>query len=298
MDGLARAPGQDKASVFNAAGVLITLLFAAFCLIPMILVFSASISDEAALMKYGFSIIPRGLSISAYKMILLGDPLVLNSYMVSVIVTVCGTTLATTITGMAAFSLANKKVRLRNTFAIFFFITMIFNPGLVPWYFMNKALGLQNNLLALIVPRLLFTPFNLFLTRNFMKGIPDSLMESAWIDGANDITIAFKIYFPLSLPVIATITLFYGLGYWNDWFNAIMLVESQRLYPVQYLLFRLQSEIGMLTELSQAGESDYVPPSESFKMATAIVTIGPIILLYPYLQRYFVRGLVVGSIKG
>ena len=131
-----------------------------------------------------------------------------------------------------------------------------------------------------------------------MKGIPDSLMESAWIDGANDITIAFKIYFPLSLPVIATITLFYGLGYWNDWFNAIMLVESQRLYPVQYLLFRLQSEIGMLTELSQAGESDYVPPSESFKMATAIVTIGPIILLYPYLQRYFVRGLVVGSIKG
>jgi len=130
-----------------------------------------------------------------------------------------------------------------------------------------------------------------------MKGIPDSLMESARIDGAGDATIAFKIYFPLSLPVLATITLFYGIAYWNDWFNAIMLIDSQELYPVQYLLFRLQSELQMLAELQQASITS-TPPSESFKMATAIITIGPIILLYPFLQRYFIQGLVIGSIKG
>jgi putative aldouronate transport system permease protein len=158
-------------------------------------------------------------------------------------------------------------------------------------------LNLTDNILALIVPTLMFTPFNMFLCRNYMRTLPDSLLESAKLDGATDVTIALRIYFPLSLPVLATVTLFYGVAYWNDWFNAIMLVNNHKLFPLQYMLYRLQSEIAALQRLDPN-----VPvaelPGESLKMATTIVTIGPIIFLYPYLQKYFVKGLIIGGVKG
>jgi putative aldouronate transport system permease protein len=200
---------------------------------------------------------------------------------------------------MAGYTLANKNVKHRNLLALYFFITMIFSAGVVPWYLMNRMLGLTDNILALIIPSLLFSPFNLFLVRNFMNGVPDSLRESATIDGANDITIAFRIYLPLCTPVLATIALFYGLDYWNNWWNAIMLIDTKDLYPLQFMLLQLQSEISMLNEMAMlAGTSDMTLPSESVKMGTAIVTIGPIVFLYPYLQKYFVKGLVIGSVKG
>lgn len=286
-----------RVTAFDVIGVLIAVAFMVFCILPMVLVLMVSITDEAAITRNGYQFLPEDFSFEAYRLIIIGDPLVLNSYMISILVTVTGTLGATLITAMAGYSLACKHVRFRNAFALFFFITMVFNPGIVPWYLVNRALGLRDTILALIIPRLLFSPFNLFLTRNYMAGIPDSLMESARIDGAGEARIAFRIYFPLSLPVLATITLFYGVAYWNDWFNAIMLVDTQQLYPVQYLLFRLQSQLNMLAELQQASNMQ-TPPGESFKMATAIVTIGPIILLYPFLQRYFIQGLVIGSIKG
>ncbi len=272
-------------------------LFALFCMIPMLLVVMVSLTDEAAIRRYGYQLIPSEFSLGAYRLILTSNTILANSYMISIIVTLIGIIGAVLITGMAGFALANKQVRYRNALALFFFITMIFNTGLVPWYMINTALGLRNNLWALIIPSLLFNPFNLFLVRNYMNGLPDSLMESAKIDGAGDARIAFKIYFPLSVPVLATVALFYGLGYWNNWFNAIMLVNNQRIYPLQYLLMRLQSEIRMISEL-QAYETSANMPTESLKMATAIVTIGPIVFLYPYLQRYFVKGLIVGSVKG
>ena len=157
----------------------------------------------------------------------------------------------------------------------------------------------MDNLASLIVPGLMFNAFNLFLVRNFMNGIPDSLLESAKLDGANEIVIAFRIYFPLSIPVLAAVTLFYALGYWNDWWNAIMLIDNNKLYPLQYFLFKLQSEIKMLRDLQmQSASAGVTLPSESVKMATVIVTIGPIIFLYPFLQKYFVKGLVIGGVKG
>jgi putative aldouronate transport system permease protein len=183
---------------------------------------------------------------------------------------------------------------------LFFFITMIFNAGVVPWYLISTRLGLRNNFMALVIPSLLFSPFNMFLTKNFMQGIPESLRESAVIDGANDIHVALKIYMPLCVPIIATIALFYGLAYWNDYWNAIMLVDDTKLYPLQYMLLRLKSQISMMRDLQNllGGIGMTTPPSESVKMATALVTIGPIVLLYPYLQKYFVSGLTIGSIKG
>ncbi|MGY5343582.1 carbohydrate ABC transporter permease [Paenibacillus glucanolyticus] len=274
-------------------------LYSAMCLLPMILVLMISITDEDAILKNGYSLFPEKFSLYAYKLIFTGGSQVLQSYMISIFVTVVGTVLAVLITGMAGYTLANKSVKYRNKLALYFFITMIFSAGIVPWYLMNRSLGLTNNIMALIIPSLLFSPFNLFLVRNFMNGVPDSLRESATIDGANDLTIAFRIYLPLCTPVLATIALFYGLDYWNNWWNAIMLIDNKELYPLQFMLLQLKSEISMLNEMTMlAGANDVTLPAESVKMATAIVTIGPIIFLYPYLQKYFVKGLVIGSVKG
>jgi putative aldouronate transport system permease protein len=258
-----------------------------------------SITDETAILRNGYSFFPQKYSFYAYRLMFQGGSSVINGYLISIFVTVAGTCGAVLITGMAAYTLANKHVAYRGVLGMLFFIPMVFGTGMVPWYLICNQLGLRNNLWALLIPNLLFNPFNLFLVRNFMSGLPDSLRESATIDGANDMTIAFRIYFPLSLPVLATVGLFYGLGYWNDWWNAIMLVDSKKLYPIQYLLLQLKSQIAMLKDLQyMAGVINVTPPTESLKMATAIITIGPIILLYPFLQRYYVKGLVVGSVKG
>ena len=287
-----------KAASLDLSIYLFLLLFAVFCAVPMLLIVMVSVTDEAAIIEYGYSLIPSKTSGAAYATVFRRGSSVLRSYVVTVLVTFVGTLLAVSITAMAAYTLANRHVKYRNGMAMFVFITMLFHSGLVPWYVMCRNLGLTNNVLALIIPSLLFNPFNLFLVRNFMKGVPDSLMDSAKIDGASDFRIAFAIFFPLSTPVLAAISLFYALGYWNDWFNAIMLVDNKRLYPLQYLLLKLR-ELQTLAELQMPSISSEVAiPGESLKMATAIVTIGPIVFFYPFLQRYFVKGLIIGSIKG
>jgi putative aldouronate transport system permease protein len=275
----------------------LVIILALVCILPMILVLSISLSSDAAIKQYGYQLVPKEFSIEAYRLIFRGNSSVVQGYIVSLSVTLLGTLLATLITTMAAFSLVNKNVRYRNSLAFFFFVPMVFSGGLVPWYLMCRNLGLVNNFFALLIPSLIFSPFNMFLCRNFMRSIPDSLMESAKLDGAQDFRIAFTIYFPLSTPVIATVALFYGIAYWNDWFNAIMLVNNQKLFPLQYMLMKIQSEIESLRRI-QPGVPVRNLPGESLKMATCILTVGPIILLYPYLQKYFVKGLVIGGVKG
>lgn len=267
-------------------------------LLPMLLVASVSLTAEDAIKANGYSFFPSTFSLDAYNMLFHKGETLARSYGVSVFITVFGTILAIFITFCAAYALSNKQVFYRQSLALFFFITMVFNLGIVPWYMMCVKLGLRNNIWALIIPGLLFNPFNLFLVRNFILGIPDSLNESAKIDGANDIRISWQIYFPLSGPVLATVALFYGLSYWNDWWNAIMLVDNVKLYPLQYLLFKMQSEMQMIRDLQFSGNRSTTLPTESLKMATVMLTIGPIIFLYPYLQRYFIKGLIIGSVKG
>jgi len=276
---------------------LLVALLALVCVLPMILVLSISFSSNQAIKQFGYQLIPKEFSLEAYKLIFRGNSSIYQSYFISILLTFLGTALASLITSMAAFTLVNKSVRYRNALAFYFFIPMILSGGLVPWYIMCRNLGLMNNFFALLVPSLLFSPFNMFLCRNFMRGIPDSLMESARLDGAGDSRIAFSIIFPLSTPVIATVALFYGIAYWNDWFNAIMLVNNQKLFPLQYLLMKIQSEIESLKRL-QPGVPVQNLPGESLKMATCILTVGPIVLLYPYLQKYFVKGLIIGGVKG
>ncbi|MDD3336805.1 MAG: carbohydrate ABC transporter permease [Eubacteriales bacterium] len=276
-------------------------LFALFCMIPMLLAISVSFSDEASISRYGYRFIPSAWSTEAYSLIFNGSSSVMQGMLISILTTFVGTLGALVITASAAYTLSNRNVRYRNQLSFYFFIPMTFGAGLVPWYLMCNALGLRNNFGALIIPSLLFSPFNLFLVRNYMSGLPNELREAACIDGATDITIFVKIYLPLCKPVLATVALFYGLAYWNDWWNAIMLVEDKKLYPLQYLLLQLKSQIQMIKDMQRmtgGAAAGGRAPSESLKMATSLITIGPIVLLYPLLQKYFVKGLVVGSVKG
>lgn len=291
---------MKKIKLFDLANHLFIALFSILCILPMLLVLMVSLTDEASIKQFGYQLIPDKLSLDAYKLLLFGNTPLYRSYMISIFITVVGTATAVLMTGMAGYTLSAKHVKYRNRLAIFFFITMVFNTGLVPWYLINLQLGLKNTIFALIIPSLIFNPFNLFLVRNYMSQIPVSLTEAAKIDGASDWYISFRIYFPLSMPVLATITLFYGIGYWNNWFNAIMLVDDQQLYPLQYLLFKLNSEINMIQQMQSSGvlSGSGTMPQESVKMATAILTIGPVVLFYPFLQRYFVKGLLIGSVKG
>ena len=278
----------------------ILILLSLTCIVPLWLVTSISFTDEAAIIQNGYSLIPSKFSLAAYRTIFSGGKQVWQSYSISIFVTVVGTLGAVAITGMAGYSLANPNVRYRNALAMFFFITMVFNGGMVPWYMSCKAFGFQENIWALLIPNLIFSPFNLFLVRNYMRDIPTSLIESARLDGANDAVIALRIYFPLSKPILATIALFAAIAYWNDWWNSIMLVSDTSLYPVQYLLMKLKSDINMMKNLQSSGFAGAatMKPAESLQMATVIITIAPILLFYPFLQKYIVKGLVIGSVKG
>lgn len=273
-------------------------LFSVACLLPMVLTLMVSITAEDSIVKNGYSLFPEKFSLDGYRTVFVNSAIIFKGYAISIIVTVVGSVLALIITAMAAYPMSNPNVKYRNFLALYFFITIIFQIGLVPWYLMNNKLGLTDNIFALIIPMLMFNAFNMFLIRNFMESLPGALRESAYIDGANDLRIAFQIYMPLCVPVLATISLFYALSYWNDWFNAIMLIDNKDLYPLQYILFQLRSNIQMLEMLPTGANSGYTMPAESTKMATVILTIGPIVFLYPYLQQYFVKGLVIGSVKG
>lgn len=281
--------GQILINIFVA-------LFAVACIAPIILVLITSFASESSITFNGYTFFPSEWSLEAYKVMFRPNSAIPRSYYITILSTLIGTFFAVVMTYGAGYTLANKSCKYRNGLALYFFITMIFSAGLVPWYMISKSIGVVDNIWALIVPSLMFSPFNLFLVRNFVKEIPEALNESARIDGAGEVRIAFQIYLPLCLPVIATITLFYAIGYWNNYFNAVMLVNDVKLYPLQMLLFQIQSEIAMIGQISQGVNVN--PPKESFKMATSILTMGPIILAYPFLQRYFVKGMVVGAVKG
>ncbi|WP_099205584.1 carbohydrate ABC transporter permease [Scatolibacter rhodanostii] len=276
----------------------IVVLFSLMCLLPFVLVIIVSLTEEKSITMNGYSFLPTHWSTSAYKMLFSPNSSVPRAYYVTGVATIIGTLIAALITFGAGYTLANKQCKYRNALSLYFYIPMVFSAGLVPWYMISKSIGAYDNLAALIVPSLLFSPFNMFLVRNFVRGIPNELNESARIDGAGEVKIAFSIYLPLCLPVIATVALFYAIGYWNNYFNAVMLINDKEYYSLQMLLFKIQSELTAMQHLAVGTSNSISPPRESFKMATSVVTMGPIILLYPFLQKYFVKGMVVGAVKG
>jgi multiple sugar transport system permease protein/putative aldouronate transport system permease protein len=272
--------------------------FAALCIIPFVMALSASFSDETEVAKYGFSLIPRKLSLSAYKMLFSSNQ-IYQSYGVSVFVTLFGTFLSLLVTVLIAYPLATGKLKYGNKINFYVYFTMLFSGGLVPTYMLiSRYLHLKDNLLVLIIP-VLVNPWNMFLMRNFFASIPASLSESARIDGAGEITILFRIILPVSVPSLAAVGLFYALGYWNNWFQAMLFIDRNHLQPLPMMIMKMLRNVDFMTQMAgQMHIQAFDLPSLTIKMATAMVTIGPIVLLYPFVQRYFTSGIMVGAIKG
>lgn len=277
---------------------LFITLFSVLCLIPFLLVISASFTDEVTLIREGYHIIPKQFSVNAYKLLSQAND-ILQAYKVTIFITVAGTVFSMIFTCGIAYAMSVKNFHLRGAMAMFIYFTMLFNGGLVSSYLLiTKVLCLKNNILVLILPSLL-NAYNILLMRNFFNGIPDSLAESAKIDGANDIYILFRVILPISIPGMATIGLFYALGYWNEWYKVLLYISDEKLYTLQYLIMKILRQVNYASTLPQnVNFNGGTLPSYSFRMAAVVAAIGPIVLLYPRLQKYFVSGLTVGSVKG
>lgn len=284
--------------IYSIIVYLLAGLFCVFCLYPFAIILGSSFETEANFAKYGFSIIPRDFTTQAYKVVL-GDSQIYRAYGVTIFTTVFGTILSLVMTVLMAYPLSLKKLKYRNVITFFTYFTMLFSGGLVPTYLLiSKTLNMTNSIWVLILP-VAFSAWNMFLLRNFFAGIPKELSESAYIDGAGDFTVLWKIILPVSKPGLATIGLFYALSYWNQWFNAMLYIDNSKLYPLQYLLMKMLRNMDAMKEMARTvGMSVGEVPANSLRMATTVVVIGPIVLLYPYAQKYFTSGLTVGAIKG
>lgn len=289
---------NSKAKVANSLIHFVLILFSILTLFPFILTFIVSISDEKSVASKGYSFLPTAFSLEAYK-IIFSDPLLYRAYGVTIIVTSVGTILSVILCALAGYAMSVKKVKYRNAFAIYFYLPMVFSAGLVPWYLViTKILLLKNTLFALILPGLI-SPFNIFLLRNYFNTIPASLAESAEIDGASPIKTYFRIIMPLSVPIFATVGLFISLYYWNDWALTLWFIDTRNLYPLQFVMFKINSLIAFLrSNGGQSAGSAGSIPSETIQVATLFATIGPIILVYPFVQKYFIKGIMIGAIKG
>lgn len=288
--------------LFNIIAYFSIAALAFLCLLPFLLVISGSVTEESSIILYGYRLIPVKISLAAYK-IAFGNPTtILRAYAVTAFVTATGTLLSLFLTSMASYALQRKDFVYRNIFAFFFYFTTIFSGGLVPWYIlMVKYLHMKDSYLALIIPGL-FGMFNMIIIRSFMSSIPDSITESAKIDGASDFRIFIQLILPLSKPVLVAIGLFIALEYWNDWYLSMLFIQKEKMYPLQYFLYKIISKIDFLKNVaaksSNINLSKISLPSESFKLAMTVIATGPIIFLYPYLQKYFIKGIMMGAVKG
>lgn len=284
--------------MFEVSIYVIATVFCLFCLFPFAIVLGSSFETETNFAIHGFAIVPKDFTLDAYKVVL-GDRQIYTAYAVTIFTTVTGTILSMFLTVTMAYPLSLKKVKFRNIITFFVYFTMLFSGGLVPTYLLvTKTLGLKDNILVMILPSA-FSAWNMFLMRNFFMGIPVELSESAYMDGANDFRILQKIILPVAKPGLATIALFYALGYWNQWYNAMLYLQDRYKYPLQYLLMSMLRTADAMREMYEAsGISTGGIPTNSLRMATTVVAIGPIVLLYPFFQKYFTRGLTVGAIKG
>ena len=240
---------------------------------------------------------PSKFSLDAYRLIFKTST-VFDAYKVTIFVTVAGTLLSLIFTAALAYALCVKSFRLRNTISMYVYFTMLFSGGLVPTYLLiSKYLNLSNTVWALILPALI-SPWNMFLMRNFFQEIPSSVIESAKLDGASEVKILFNIILPMSKPALATIGLFYALSYWNEWYRAMLYISKEKLFPLQYLIMTINRNMDYANTMAGQTTIDFALPTFTVRLATTVVTIGPIIFLYPFIQKYFVKGLNVGAVKG
>lgn len=285
---------SNKAKIGDWIVVIICFIIGAICLIPMINLAAKSLSSTEHLIRHEVYLLPKGLNFEAYSSVL-GDAKYVRAFIWTVFLTLVCTVLSLTMTALCAFPLIFEGLRGRKVINIFITITMFFNAGTMPNYILMKQLHLLDNPLVLIVPSCL-SVYNMIIMRSFFYGIPDSLRESAEIDGASFFKILLKIYVPLSKPVFASLALFYAVGRWNGYSDALMYITQKDLFPLQLLLYNILNNINSVEIATQEGFS--TPGlAESLKSAIVMFSTIPILLVYPWLQRYFIAGVTMGAVK-
>lgn len=275
--------------------ILITISVA--CLLPFIVVLAASVSSEKSLVTQGYSIFPMDFNIQAYRYLLVDSEQVFQSYLISLVVTAIGSPLGLLIMALVSYAMSRKQFRYRKWVAFYIFFTMLFSGGLVPSYILvTQYLKLKDTITVLIVPYLAVGGWILIL-RTYFRDLPEELLDAARIDGCGEWRTFFTIVIPLSTPGLATIGLFAMLAYWNDWFTPLLYIEQPQLYPIQYLLYTIVNNMQFMDIISQQAGLRVDPPRIPARMAMVALTVGPILLAYPFVQRYFVRGIRLGSLK-
>jgi putative aldouronate transport system permease protein len=288
---------------FRRFSTVVLAILAIVAMLPILLIAVASVTDENTLVAGGYTFFPSKLSLDSYYYMVKQSAMILNAYGVTILVTVVGTLGSVVLTTTLAYPMSRRDFRYKNMLAFFVFFTMLFNGGVVSSYIMwTRIFGIKNTLWALIVPNYLVTAFNVLLVRNYyIHGIPHEMVESAQIDGASELTIFVKIMLPLAIPTVATISLFTGIIYWNDWVNCLYYVTDSQLFGLQNLLIRIMNNIQFLkisTNAALLGTQNIDLPGSSVRMAMAVIGILPILVIFPFVQKYFIKGVVLGAIKG
>lgn len=282
---------------FNALNILFMLFISGITLYPMLYVIFASFSEPSDfLMHEGLLLRPLGFTTGIYQMVF-KNPMILRGYLNTFFVVFVGVAVNIIFTSIGAYFLSRKNVMLKKFIMFFIVFTMYFSGGLIPFYFTVRDLGLDNSLWALIIPGAIGTS-NMIIMRTAFMGIPDSLSESAEIDGASHFSILFRVVIPLSLPTMAVMVLYYGVGHWNSWFNALIFLRKREMFPLQLILREIlitNSTLDMSIGVD-AGDQDLI--GDLIKYAVIVVATVPILCLYPFLQKYFVKGVMIGALKG
>ncbi len=286
----------------NALFHLILGGFAFLCLFPFVYVIIISLTSETALATHGYSVFPKEWSFEAYRYLWTMRAAIFRAYGVTIFVTVVGTMISVFIISMYAYAISRKQFIYRKFFTFVVFFTMLFSGGMVPFYIvMTQLLGLKNSIWALIVPMAVNAFHVIILKTFFQRSVPESIIESAQIEGAGEFRIFFQIVVPLAIPGIATIALFSTLAYWNDWFNALLFIDDAKLMPLQALLMQIESNMEFIRKnamLSTQADSLLASiPQDAARMAMVVIATLPIALSYPFFQKYFVRGLTIGGVK-
>ena len=285
-------------TIFDIVALIITTLFAIICILPILLTISGSLTPERELLR-GMKLIPDTWTLDAYRIVFRNGESLARAYWVTIKLVVIGTACALFLTSMTSYTLFRKDFRIRNKLSFYFFFTTLFNGGLVSNYILMCTLGLRNTFTVLMIGTLMPVMYVIIMRSYFTSNIPQSLVESAKIDGANDFLIYLRIVLPSAGPILATVGLLMALGYWNNWSTAAIYISDRELYPLQYYLYQIFQEQQMQEMMANAGVSmsGVSTPKESYKLAMTVFTMGPVVLFYPFVQRFFVSGVTIGAVK-
>lgn len=294
---------MTESKSFNRVATVILTILVVIAMLPILLIVIASFTEENTLVRNGYTFLPDAFSLDAYYYMVKQGFVIVRAYGVSFFVTLFGTCVSVILTTMLAYPMSRRSYKYRNILAFFVFFTMLFSGGIVPSYIMwSQIFHIRDTIWALIIPNYLVTAFNVILVKNyFQNSVPESLVEAARIDGAGELKIYVRVMLPLAIPTVATISLFTGITYWNDWTNALYYVDNEKLYSIQQLLMKIMNNIQALQSSSNAsllGTGTVDLPSTSVRMAMAVIGILPIVVIYPFLQKYLVKGVIVGAVKG